>query len=372
MHAIDMMFSMFEDSFNSMILNLLSFIMFALVITLFNQKIQTWIWLREAESALQRLNILLSQAKKITIEKIKELGNSDPSQVIDDFLDFFTIEPVSLDPRGIIEKLDYILNVRDKRVESFIKRVVPNIEPVFLSNMEGLLETNLVLNYLYREMRHLLILGKKTKNMIIIMQLQMNLPLIMRYAESYFNAVDAFSNGKPIGDGAGSLVASKLIHGSPYYEVAQKIVAAEFDYKNRHVIAIKAVGPGAEIGKPGNAISRLITEKGGKVARIIMVDAALKLEGELTGRVAEGVGAAIGGIGVEKYKIEEVASKYNIPLDAIVIKMSLEEAINTMKKEIITAAEKAKEKVLNIIEERVNEGETVIVAGIGNTIGIGQ
>ena len=34
-----------------------------------------------------------------------------------------------------------------------------------------------------------------------------------------------------------------------------------------------------------------------------MVDAGLKLEGEDSGYVVDGVGAAIGGVGVEKFKI---------------------------------------------------------------------
>ena len=53
-------------------------------------------------------------------------------------------------------------------------------------------------------------------------------------------------------------------------------------------------------------------------------------------------------------------------------KMSLEEAINPIKKNIVMASEKALNKLLAIIEERVHEGETVIVAGIGNTLGISQ
>ncbi|MCD6154979.1 MAG: DUF1512 domain-containing protein [Candidatus Verstraetearchaeota archaeon] len=371
---IDATLSIFGDSSNSIIIDILYFLVFAFVITFLNQRVQIWMWLRDAENALRRLNFLLSRAKQTAIKRVKELGKPDfdPSPMIEDFLDFFIIEPVDLDPRGIIEKLDHLLNVRDNRIEAFIKRIAPNVSSENLPNLEGLLETVIVLNTLYREIRHLLLLGKKTKNMVFIMQLQMNLPLLMKYAEAFYNAVDAFSNGKPIGDGVGALVVAKLIYGKPHREIAEKIVASEFDYKGRRIIALKAKGPGAEVGKPGEAIARIIAENGGNISRIIMIDAALKLEGEETGRVAEGIGAAIGGPGAEKYKIEEIATKYKIPLDAIAIKMSLEEAINTIKKNIVMASEKALNKLLTIIEERVHEGETVIVAGIGNTLGISQ
>ena len=53
---------------------------------------------------------------------------------------------------------------------------------------------------------------------------------------------------------------------------------------------------------------------------IITIDAALKLEGEDTGEVAEGIGAAIGGPGIERYKINliddlEFSSRARWPLD---------------------------------------------------------
>ena len=44
-------------------------------------------------------------------------------------------------------------------------------------------------------------------------------------------------------------------------------------------------------------------------AMVIMIDAGLKLEGELVGEVSEGIGAAIGGPGVDAYKIEEKSGR---------------------------------------------------------------
>jgi len=206
--------------------------------------------------------------------------------------------------------------------------------------------------------------------MLFIMQLQMNLPLIMRYAEAYFSATHAFSSGKPIGDGVGALVASKLMRGKQVKRITNKTIFSEFEYKDRKLIVIKAEGPGAEIGEIDDAIERIINMYGGRVSRIIMIDAALKLEGEKTGQIAEGVGVAIGGTGVEKFKIEEIATKYKIPLDALIIKMSLEEAITTMKKDVIEAADDAVKRVLNIIDTRTSQGDIVVIVGVGNTMGI--
>ncbi len=126
------------------------------------------------------------------------------------------------------------------------------------------------------------------------------------------------------------------------------------------------------MGKPGDGIRQIIKETKGKIATIVMVDAALKLEGEKPGEVAGGVGAAIGGPGVEQFKIEETVLKYKIPVNAFFIKEDIGDAHSPMRKEIFDAAETAIQRIKRLILERTKKGDEVIIAGIGNTIGIGQ
>ncbi len=64
-----------------------------------------------------------------------------------------------------------------------------------------------------------------------------------------------------------------------------------------------------------------------------MIDAALKLEGVKTGAIGEGVGSAVGGIGVEKYQIEDVATEFSIPIFAIIVKQSVQDTITVMKRD---------------------------------------
>jgi hypothetical protein len=103
-----------------------------------------------------------------------------------------------------------------------------------------------------------------------------------------------------------------------------------------------------------------------------MIDAAGKLEGEIVGEIAEGIGAAIGGPGVDQFKIEESILKYHIPINALVIKEDIGDAVSPMRKEIIDSIDKAIERVKQVILERTKEGDKVVIAGIGNSIGIGQ
>jgi hypothetical protein len=207
----------------------------------------------------------------------------------------------------------------------------------------------------------------------------MQLAEIMRIAKAYFEALKAFSLGKPIGDGLGPLVTARLVdtykksgkEPTINEDVAKEVSVIEIALDDRKLVLVRAKGPGSRVGKPGEAIAKMVEEYKGEISRIIMIDAAGKLEGETTGDIVEGVGAAIGDPGPEKYKIEEAAVKYKIPVDAILVKEAIEEAVSPMKKEISDAADKVSERVRQMITQRTKPGETIIVAGIGNTIGVG-
>ena len=101
-------------------------------------------------------------------------------------------------------------------------------------------------------------------------------------------------------------------------------------------------------------------------------EAALKFEGEDSGTVAQGFGAAIGGVGTDRFKIEEVATKLNIPVFSIVVKQSVNDAITLMKKEIATQAENVKSQVQEMITDNTKSGQTALVIGVGNTLGVSQ
>jgi hypothetical protein len=202
------------------------------------------------------------------------------------------------------------------------------------------------------------------------MLIQMNLPFLRELAKSFVDATRAFADGKPIGDGVGALTAAYLVEEGKWSEPIKDTGYAETTFEKRKLLVVKAKGPGGRVGKPGELINKLAKRR--KISRIIMIDAAGKLEGEKSGEVVEGVGAAIGGPPTEKYKIEEIAVKNKISLDAIIIKESFTEAIRPLHRKLAKGAKLAAERVKQAIRERTKPGDTVIVAGIGNTIGIGQ
>ena len=75
---------------------------------------------------------------------------------------------------------------------------------------------------------------------------------------------------------------------------------------------------------------------------------------------------------MEKFEIEEVATKHDIPVYAVLVKQGDLDVMATMNKEIADGADRAVELVKRIVRDRTNEGESVLVAGIGNTLGVGQ
>jgi hypothetical protein len=354
-------------------LSLISYLFF-IVLIFYGQRIQMYVMIREVENSLHKLKYIKEEGRKNAIDAIKEIGKptTDPSARVDRYLEYFTISPQNMDPAGIVYKLDHILDVRDTRLKDEVKLMAPSSDEVQVNNLENTLEAAMALNFIYKVVRHYYIQGKKTLSLYVIMQLQMILPMVMKEAEAYASALKAFAYGQPIGDGAGPLVAAKLMHGYELRKLPKDCVMATVQIEGRTAIIIKAEGPGGNVGKPGDAVEAVIEENEGKIANVIMIDAGLKLEGETLGEVAEGIGAAIGGPGVDQYKIEEKLTKYHIPINAVIIKEDIGDAVSPMRKEINDSVDKVIERVKAVILERTKEGDKIIIVGVGNSIGVGQ
>ena len=360
-----------DPSILTTIMNLVYLAMFFIFMA-FSQRIQAALMMRQMSKALTKLKDMRDKAKQTVVSAITEIGKPerDPTSRLEALFQFFAVEPASMDPAGVVQRFEHLLDTADARIKDEIKAIAPRADEIQIQNLQNLAETASALNTIYRIVRHYYLLGKREGSPYTVMQIQMQLPMIMEEAEAYVSFLDAFKRGTPVGDGIGALTASKLMAGHDRFEAAKEMVAAETTIGDRRVLVTKAKGPGGTVGKPGDAVNSLIEKNEGKASLIVMIDAGLKLEGEESGDIAEGVGAAIGGIGVDKYKIEESATKYKIPVYAIVIKESLKEALAPMTDAISQAAEGTISRLRSIIQERVKEGDTVIVVGVGNTIGI--
>ena len=321
------------------------------------------------EKSAESLERMSSRAENYVINKIKKKPDSKLRKSVKRSMEFFVISPVSLDPYGIVKKFELLVDQEKDRFDYFVEQVAPDAETEKRANIIMGLSAAMSLYQLTKLVRHFVELIKKTKSINLAMILQMQLPLIERLAKSLYKGTEALSNGWPIGDTIGAYISVNLIGNSKFKQLDKDTIVSRKRYNNKDVIIIKAKGPGGRTGNPGRVLERITKRE--KIAKIITIDAALKLEGEKTGTIAEGVGVAIGGIGIEKTYVEEIAVKEKIPLDSIVIKMSQEEAITPMKKEILNSMPNVINALNESIKRTKNKGKIIIV-GVGNTSGVGN
>ena len=321
------------------------------------------------EKSAQLFESMSDKAKKTVLKKISKKPDSKLKGGVNRFLEFFVISPVDLDPYGIVKKLEHLTDLEKDRFKYFVNQVAPKLDSEKQANLMMGLSGAISLYMLTKLVRHFVELVKKTKSINLAMILQMQLPLIERLARALLHGTAALANGWPVGDTIGAYTAASLIDDSKVIEADDETVVCQKKYKKRDIIIVKAKGPGGRTGNPGRVVEEIVKKE--KIANIITIDAALKLEGEKTGTIAEGVGVAIGGIGVEKTYIENIAVKKNLPLDSIIIKMSEEEAITPMKKSILDSVPMVTQ-ALDAAIDRTKEKGKIIVVGVGNTSGVGN
>ena len=330
--------------------------------------------LGDVQKGLTKLQTLRENSRKELVDYVTNVCKASPgSQTrIDQALEYFTIMPVTLDPRGVVNKVEHVIRTQDDRVREELKAIAPQADQIQISVAQNMLEVASSLNSFFKIVRHLFIMGKKTKSLFLIVQLQIVLPTMIQQSEALFNALEAFKSAQPIGDGLGPMVAGKLMFGIEKVAIEKETVYSKTQYKGRSLYVLKAEGPMGTVGKPHTGVEKLVGNAENNIKSIIMVDAALKLEGEKTGEIAEGVGAAIGGVGVERSKIEDAATKKDIPVFAIVVKQSLVDAISVMTKDIAESVPKVIERIYRLLEEETKEGDAVVIIGVGNTLGVAQ
>ena len=305
-------------------------------------------------------------------EKIARAVTKRPAAIRDrmrDFMDFFMVSPIGADPYGIVRKIDLVVRQSDKRFRWFVNQLAPRLNADESANVRNALEGAMMVHQIAKVVRHYLELVRKYKMYQIGMIIQMQLPLIHRMAKAAEAATDAFLEGTPIGDGIGPLIVARLMQNKPHVFVDEEFAVAKARIANRNVLIAKASGPGASTGYPGKFLLKLTKDE--KINRIITIDAGLRLEGEKTGSVCEGVGVAMGGSGVDRYEIEEFAVSHNIPLDAVVVKVNEEEALSAMTKEVLAAVSKATSTMEEAVK-RSDRKDKILIMGVGNTCGIGN
>ncbi|WP_456481309.1 DUF1512 family protein [Methanopyrus sp.] len=342
---------------------IISIILFWLLIRVYYQVVL----FRRIEGEVERIRKIDEKVQRMVVRRAK-CDREEAETLVQRAANLFVVQPVQLDPHGIIERLENVIERSEDKFRSYARVLTGKRDGVEVNNMSMALTCVFSIHVIAQYLRHLLLSAKKTNNLQLLLLITMLLPTFKQFVKSNYEGAKAFLECVPIGDSVGPMVAARLIGDSPVREVEKGTVAAEKELDGRRLVIVKARGPGGNLGRLGRAVKKLVKEYG-DVSKIITIDAALKLEGERTGKVSEGVGVAMGDPGHESYKIEQIAADEGIDLDAVAIKMSATEAVMPMPKSVVDAVEEAAERALELAKE-APEDSTVIIVGVGNTVGV--
>ncbi|MFB6292576.1 MAG: DUF1512 family protein [Candidatus Nanohaloarchaea archaeon] len=351
-----------ENNIFMIIQTVISLLFFGLIF--FFPRIMVWQTDRKLRYALTDLEAHKNDAETMFLSKLSDSFGPGFEKKFRTMKDFKFSAPTGIDPAGLVKKLEHVLDNSENKFERFIRQNADTEDEEELADLNMAFKGVMGTHQIYKVLRHFRQLIVKTKNFQLIGLIQMMLPIYKELAESQKEATRAFIDQAPIGDAIGPLVAAKLIEEEPE-EISEDIVHAEREFDDKTVHVLKSDGPGARLGKYGDAIDTLASEN--DLDAIITVDAGAKFEGEETGSISEGVGVMMGGPGVEKSKIEEAATEHGVPLEGVIIKQSPPEASKPMKREIYDAYEEAVEKAKELAME--HDGDVAVV-GVGNTCGV--
>lgn len=365
-----MLFGLFGPSEGNSIINILFYVIF-IIFMIFGQKIMILQTVWRCEAQLVKIKKWDEKASSLMFKKIKAKTKKPVTgsmkQNFRNFMEFFISTPVDIDPYGILKKLEHVIDRSENRFNHFINKMVPDLKKEEKKDMKFATMGAMGVHQIYKILNHLIITLRKTGNIQIMLILQMYMPMLIKMAKSNVIATKAFLDNIPIGDAIGPYVAARLKTKKGEI-IEEDVIVSKEKIGGKTVFVMKAEGPGSALGKDGKAIEKLYKKE--KIDYIITIDAAGKMEGEKTGSVAEGVGVMMGGIGVDRSKIEEVGVKNDIPIDGIVVKMKPEEASVPIVKKVFDASDLVIEKVTNSIKE--SDAKKILVFGVGNTCGIGN
>ena len=365
----DQLFGMKDDTNPLM---MLVWILPIILFVFYGQRIQLYVTSSELKKGIKKLDSFREESRDELIDYLKKNMklDVDPVKKIDQFLDYFTIMPVDMDPNGIVDKVQHTVRAREDYTREHLKSLSPQISDFELAKVQTLLEIASSLQMIYKIINHMFLTAKKQNNYPLILPLQMILPFIMEQAVAMKDSIPAFKLGQPVGDGIGPMVVGKMMLPCEKQTVSFQTVLAKTNFEDRTLYLLKAEGPGSTVGRPADALDDITSNS--KIDAIIMIDAALKMEGEDSASIARGFGAAIGGIGTERFTIEAIATSKKIPIFSIVVKQSISEAITLMTKEIADTADDVSAQVYEMIKENTREGQSVVIIGVGNTAGVPQ
>src|SRR3989442_11029693 len=164
----------------SQIVNLVYFASFFMIF-FYGQRLQVQWQLVSVKRSLGKLERSKTAARQKFVDSISrfQMDKKTVETKIDRLNNSFTITPVSLDPSGIVGKLEHVLDTYDDHLKMEVKAIAPNATESDVNTLSNQLEISIGLDGMFRLVRHFYLLAKKTGGIMALAQLQMALTMVI-------------------------------------------------------------------------------------------------------------------------------------------------------------------------------------------------
>src|SRR3989338_4352980 len=111
------------------------YLVFFLVMPILWLRMNYWQSLLKLETVANALTEMSLNAKKIVLKKIAKSPDARLKQQVNSFMEFFVIEPVNIDPYGIMKKIEHLVDLSERRFEGFVDKVAPKADEETQANL---------------------------------------------------------------------------------------------------------------------------------------------------------------------------------------------------------------------------------------------
>jgi len=142
---------------------------------LYGQRFQLSFMQRGIKNQIAKLDRMRNEALGRLVDSLKKYReNQDPAflnQSVDRLLGSFVISPVSMDPTGIVPKMEHILDSADENLKSEIRKIAPKADESQVQTLSNVAEITIGLNNMFKIVRHFYIVGSKQGGAYSVVQL---------------------------------------------------------------------------------------------------------------------------------------------------------------------------------------------------------
>lgn len=138
-------------------------ILIFVVILFFLPKIMRMRMISSVNKTVEELESMVKEAREILVNISQEKGNPihDPTEAVENFIEFFVVPPVNLDPQGLVKKFDKILELGEERFKDMAQEIAPDADEEVKSNIIMTIKATIGLNTVAKLVRHNMELARK-------------------------------------------------------------------------------------------------------------------------------------------------------------------------------------------------------------------